>query len=33
MSAILFRGARLVDGLADATRASVDVLVVDDRVT
>ena len=33
MSAILFRGARLVDGLADTSRANVDVLVVDDRVT
>lgn len=33
MSAILFRRARLVDGLADAAREGVDVLVVDDRVT
>jgi imidazolonepropionase-like amidohydrolase len=32
MSAILFRGARLVDGLADVSREGVDVLVVDDRV-
>ena len=32
MSAILFRGARLVDGLADTAREGVDVLVVDDRI-
>ena len=32
MSAILFRGARLVDGLADEPRQGVDVLVVDDRI-
>jgi imidazolonepropionase-like amidohydrolase len=32
MSAILFRGARLVDGLADTARYGVDVLVVDDRI-
>jgi imidazolonepropionase-like amidohydrolase len=32
MSAILFRGARLVDGLADTARDGVDVLVIDDRI-
>jgi imidazolonepropionase-like amidohydrolase len=32
MSAILFRGARLVDGLGDEPREGVDVLVVDDRI-
>ncbi len=32
MSAILFRGALLVDGIADAPREAVDVLVVDERV-
>ena len=32
MSAILFRGALLVDGLADASRPGVDVLVVDGRI-
>jgi imidazolonepropionase-like amidohydrolase len=32
MSAILFRGALLVDGLADEPREGVDVLVVDDRI-
>jgi imidazolonepropionase-like amidohydrolase len=32
MTAILFRGARLVDGLADTARDGVDVLVVDDRI-
>jgi imidazolonepropionase-like amidohydrolase len=32
MSAILFRGALLVDGIADEPREDVDVLVVDERV-
>ena len=32
MSAILFRGALLVDGMADEPRDGVDVLVVDERV-
>ena len=32
MAAILFRNARLVDGLADTSREGVDVLVVDDRI-
>jgi imidazolonepropionase-like amidohydrolase len=32
MSAILFRGALLVDGIADEPRDDVDVLVVDERV-
>ena len=32
MSALLFRGALLVDGLADEPREGVDVLVVDERI-
>jgi imidazolonepropionase-like amidohydrolase len=32
VTAILFRGARLVDGLADTAREAVDILVVDDRI-
>ncbi|HEX5828871.1 MAG TPA: amidohydrolase family protein [Candidatus Limnocylindrales bacterium] len=32
MTAILFRGARLVDGLADTARETTDVLVIDDRI-